>query len=40
VLNQESASGRACVKTRTGRSVEQFNFLQVPIDREIPGTEA
>jgi hypothetical protein len=35
-----SGTGRACVKTRTGLSVEQFNFLQAPIDREIPGTEA
>ena len=29
---------RECVKTRTGRPMEQLNFLQALIDREIPGT--
>jgi hypothetical protein len=40
VDRRRSATGRACVKTRTSRSAEQFNFLQAPIDRGIPGTGA
>jgi len=34
----DDSLGRACIKTRMGRSVEQFNFLKDPIDREISGT--
>ena len=37
---RRSGKGRACVKTRLGRSLEQFNFLQASLDREIPGTGA
>jgi hypothetical protein len=39
-VSRMSASERGRVKTRTDCSVEQLNFLQVLIDREILGTEA